>query len=149
MRMRALQWWSNMERRDSGKTEKLKGRKISQYKDWKINDSNYSYIKQKLRASCKDAWLCKYPRTWIQIGLRNKLKFEAVKDDRKDWRQEKGTGWDGWMASLTQWTWVWASSGKEWRTGLPAAVHGVAKNQIEQLNNNRVVIHTRVRCMSL
>jgi len=32
----------------------------------------------------------------------------------KDWRQvEKGTtedGWDGWMASLTQWTWVWASS---------------------------------------
>ena len=30
----------------------------------------------------------------------------------KDWGQEeKGTtGWDGWMASLTQWTWVWASS---------------------------------------
>ena len=21
-------------------------------------------------------------------------------------------GWDGWMASLTQWTWIWASSGK-------------------------------------
>ena len=21
------------------------------------------------------------------------------------------TGWDGWMASLSQWTWVWASSG--------------------------------------
>ena len=21
-------------------------------------------------------------------------------------------GWDGWMASLTQWTWVWANSGK-------------------------------------
>ena len=30
----------------------------------------------------------------------------------KDWRQEeKGmTGWDGWMASPTRWTWVWASS---------------------------------------
>ena len=25
----------------------------------------------------------------------------------QDWRQEKGaTGWDGWMASPTQWTWV-------------------------------------------
>ena len=23
-------------------------------------------------------------------------------------------GWDGWMASLTQWTWVWASSGSWW-----------------------------------
>ena len=26
-------------------------------------------------------------------------------------------GWDGWMASLTQWTWVSASSGRWWRTG--------------------------------
>ena len=25
--------------------------------------------------------------------------------------------WDGWMASPTQWTWVWANSGKEWMTG--------------------------------
>ena len=27
-----------------------------------------------------------------------------------------GRGWDGWMTSLTQWTWVWASSGRWWRT---------------------------------
>ena len=26
-------------------------------------------------------------------------------------------GWDSWMASLTQWTWVWASSGSWWWTG--------------------------------
>ena len=26
-------------------------------------------------------------------------------------------GWDGWMASLTQWTWFWASSGSWWCTG--------------------------------
>ena len=25
--------------------------------------------------------------------------------------EEEDRGWDGWMASLTQWTWVWASSG--------------------------------------
>ena len=23
-------------------------------------------------------------------------------------------GWDGWMASLTRWTWVWANSGSWW-----------------------------------
>ena len=28
-------------------------------------------------------------------------------------------GWDGWMASLTQWTWVWVDSGSWWRTGRP------------------------------
>ena len=34
-------------------------------------------------------------------------------DARKDWRQEwegDDRRWDGWMASLTQWIWVWASS---------------------------------------
>ena len=28
-------------------------------------------------------------------------------------------GWDGWMASLTQWTWVWVDSGSWWWTGRP------------------------------
>ena len=50
-------------------------------------------------------------------------------DAGKGWRQvENGTvGWDGWIASLTWWTWVWASSGglvmdtKAWHS----AVHGV------------------------
>ena len=34
-------------------------------------------------------------------------------------------GWDGWMASLTWWTWVWVDSGSWWWTGRP---HGVAKS---------------------
>ena len=39
-------------------------------------------------------------------------------------------GWDGWMPSPTQWTWVWVDSGSCWWTGRPcrAAVHGVAKS---------------------
>ena len=28
-------------------------------------------------------------------------------------------GWDGWMASLTQRTWVWVNSGSGWWTGRP------------------------------
>ena len=28
-------------------------------------------------------------------------------------------GWDGWMASLTRWTWVWENSGSWWWTGRP------------------------------
>ena len=40
-------------------------------------------------------------------------------DAGKDWGQEeKGNiGWDGWMASPTQWTWVWTNSRREWRAG--------------------------------
>ena len=38
--------------------------------------------------------------------------IEKDPDAGKDWRQEKKgeTGWDGWMASLTQWIWVWTDS---------------------------------------
>ena len=28
-------------------------------------------------------------------------------------------GWDGWMASLTRWTWVWVNSARWWWTGRP------------------------------
>ena len=31
-------------------------------------------------------------------------------------------GWDGWMASPTQWTWVWVNSGSWWGTGRPGVL---------------------------
>ena len=31
-------------------------------------------------------------------------------------------GWDGWMASLTQWTWGWVNSGSWWWTGRPGVL---------------------------
>ena len=31
-------------------------------------------------------------------------------------------GWDGWMASLTQWTWIWVNSGSWWWTGRPGVL---------------------------
>ena len=33
-----------------------------------------------------------------------------------------GRGWDGWMASLTQWTWVWVNSGSWQWTGRPGVL---------------------------
>ena len=39
-------------------------------------------------------------------------------------------GWDRWMASVTQWTWVWARSRKQWRMGKPGVLQsmGVTKS---------------------
>ena len=31
-------------------------------------------------------------------------------------------GWDGWMASPTQWTWVWVDSGSWWWSGRPGVL---------------------------
>ena len=40
-------------------------------------------------------------------------------------------GWDSWMASPTQWTWVWVNSGSWWWTGRP----GIAESDTtERLN---------------
>ena len=39
-------------------------------------------------------------------------------DAGRDWGQEE-KGWDGWMVSLTLWTWVWVNSGSWWWTGRP------------------------------
>ena len=38
-------------------------------------------------------------------------------------------GWDGWMASLTRWTWVWASSGSGWRTGKPGVLQSMGSQR--------------------
>ena len=44
-------------------------------------------------------------------------------DAGKYWRQEeKGMTEDGWMASPTQWTWVWVNSGSWWCTGRPGVL---------------------------
>ena len=59
------------------------------------------------------------PKLWLP-DVKNWLIWKDP-DFGKDWGQEeKGmTGWDGWMASLTQWTWVWVNSGSWWWTGKP------------------------------
>ena len=49
----------------------------------------------------------KRPWCWEGLGARGEG------DDR---------GWDGWMASLTWWTWVWVNSGSCWWTGRPGVL---------------------------
>ena len=40
-------------------------------------------------------------------------------------RRGDNRGWDGWMASQTQWTWVWASSRNQWWTGKPGMLQSM------------------------
>ena len=39
-------------------------------------------------------------------------------------------GWHGWMASLTQWAWVWANSGRERRTGKPGVLQSMGSPRV-------------------
>ena len=53
-------------------------------------------------------------------------------DAGKDWRREEKetTGQDGWMASPTQWTWVWAKSGRQRRTGKPGVLQSMGSQRV-------------------
>ena len=44
---------------------------------------------------------------------------------RRDYR-----GWDGWMASSTQWTWVWVNSGNWWWTGMPGMLQSMGLQRV-------------------
>ena len=39
-------------------------------------------------------------------------------------------GWDGWMASLTRWTWVWVNSGSWWWTGRPGMLQFMGSHRV-------------------
>ena len=55
----------------------------------------------------------------------------------KDWCWERfkmgegdDRGWDGWMASPTQWTWVWVNSGSWWWTGRPGVLQSMGLQSV-------------------
>ena len=58
---------------------------------------------------------------------------------------DKRKSQDGWLASPTQWTWVWTSSGRGWRTGKPGVLQPCGckeSDTTERLNNNKTEIPT-------
>ena len=50
---------------------------------------------------------------WKRLWCWEGLGASGEGDDR---------GWDGWMASLTRWTWVWVNSRSWWWTGSPGVL---------------------------
>ena len=45
-------------------------------------------------------------------------------------REGDNRGWDDWMASLTQWTWVWVNSGSWWWTGRPGVLRFMGSQRV-------------------
>ena len=44
--------------------------------------------------------------------------------------EESSRGWDGWMSSSTQWTWIWANSGRWWRTEEPGMLQSLGSQKV-------------------
>ena len=69
---------------------------------------------------------CSFPGH-VTPPLKYKINSMVSSDASLSWCWERlkaggegdNRGWDGWMVSPTQRTWVWANSGRQWRTGNP------------------------------
>ena len=62
---------------------------------------------------------------WRTDSLEKTLMLEKIEGRRRGWQR---TRW--WMASPTQWTWVWASSGSWWWTGKPGVLQSAESQRI-------------------
>ena len=89
------------------------------------------------------ATLCEELTHWKISWCWKRLKVGREGGDR---------GWDGWMASLTRWTWVWVSSRSWWWTGKPGMLQsmgsqGIGHNWVTELNveyklNSKVTLYS-------
>ena len=80
------------------------------WKDW-----CWSWNSNTLATWCKELSHLKRPWCW------ERLRAGGEGDDR---------GWDGWMASPTQWTWVWVNSGSWWWTGRPGVLQFMRSQRV-------------------
>ena len=75
----------------------------------------WSWNSSTLATSCEE--LIHWKRLWCWEGLGAGREG----DDR---------GWDGWMASLTRWTWVWVNSRSWWWTGRPGVLRFMGSQRV-------------------
>ena len=75
----------------------------------------WSWNSSTLATSCEE--LTHWKRFWCWEGLG----AGGEGDDR---------GWDGWMASLTRWTWVWVNSRSWWWTGSPGVLRFMGSQKV-------------------
>ena len=83
-------------------------------------------------------------QSWIFIGLMLKLQLQYLAtwcEELTHWKRpgcweslKAGEGgnreWDGWMASLTQWTWIWVTSRGWWWTGRPGVLQSMGPQRV-------------------
>ena len=78
---------------------------ISLLEDWPSFSYSVSVFSLFLATWCEDLTHWKRPWCWERL-------------------------WDGWKASLTWWTWIWASSGSSWWTGKPGVLQSMGLQRV-------------------
>ena len=78
---------------------------------------------------------------WRADSLEKTLGWERLRvggegDDR---------GWDDWMTSSTQWKWIWANCGREWRTRKPGTLQFMGSHGHSQIQLSNDIVRAELR----
>ena len=104
---------------------------------WTARRSNQSILKETSPGCSLEGLMLKLKLQYFGHLMQRADSFERL------WCWERlraggegdDRGWDGWMASPTQWAWVWVDSGSWWRTGRSGMlIHGVVKSRTRLSN---------------
>ena len=115
---------------------------------WTARRSNQSILKQISPEYSLEGLMLKLKLQYFGHLMRRTdsfkktLMLEKIEGRRRRGRQ----GWDGWMASPTQWTWVWVNSGSWWwigRSGVLQSI-GVTKSQTGLSNWTELICILRI-----
>ena len=84
---------------------------------WTTRRSNQSILKEISHEYSLEGLMLKLKLQYFGHLMQRADSFPWCWERLKAGGEGDDRGWDGWMASPTQWTWVWVSSGSWWWTG--------------------------------
>ena len=97
---------------------------------WTARRSNQSILKE-ISPGCSLVGLMLKLKFWRADSLEKTLMLGKIEGRR----EVDDRGWDGWMASPTQWTWVWVNSGSWWWTERPGLLRFMGVQSRTLLSN--------------
>ena len=99
---------------------------------WTARRSNQSIVKETSPGCSLEGLMLKLKLQYLGHLMRrvDSLEKTLMLGGIGGRRGGDNRGWDGWMASPTQWTWVWVNSGCWWWTGRPGMLQFMGSQRV-------------------
>ena len=101
---------------------------------WTARRSNQSILKKISPEYSLEGLMLKLKLQYFGYLMQRADSFEkTLMLGKIEGRRKRGwqiRGWDGWMASSTQWTWVWINSRSWWWTGRPGVLQSTRSQRV-------------------
>ena len=101
---------------------------------WTARRSNQSILKEISPEYSLEGLMLKLKLQYFGYVMRRADSFEKtlILERLKAGGEEDDREWYGWMASKTQWTWVWVNSGSWWWTVRPVMLQSMGSQRAGQ-----------------